>query len=218
MKALLWDLDDTVLNTLPARMKALAHAYETCLGARTDPEALWRSHRGGSLEALGQRLLGDGGPRFVSVYRDYYYALPNRARTFPGLPEVLGACHEHGLQMAVVTQKISWGAIEELEASGLLGYFAAVIGYDDVDRHKPDPEPVFAAMDRLLVTEVSDVALVGDSPADVFAARNAGCTSIAALWGTIDAELTLDATPDYTARTPAEVLDVLEIRLGRTVP
>lgn len=213
MKALLWDLDDTLLETLPARMKALAHAYETCLGTKTDAEALWRSHRGGSLEALGQRLLGEEGGRFVSAYREYYYALPGRACPFPGVHEVLAACHEHGLAMAVVTQKISWGATEELESAGLLPYFAAVIGYDDVDRHKPDAEPVFAAMDRLLVTEVRDVALVGDSPADVFSARNAGCTSIAALWGTIDAELTLDATPDYTARTPGEVLEVLEIRL-----
>ena len=34
-KALLWDLDDTLLNTLPGRMKALAHAYaKSELGAR----------------------------------------------------------------------------------------------------------------------------------------------------------------------------------------
>ena len=67
MSALLWDLDDTLLITLPGRMKALAHAHEVCLGSRTDPEALWRSHRGGSLEAMGKRLLGE--PITVSAAR-----------------------------------------------------------------------------------------------------------------------------------------------------
>ena len=45
MTAVLWDMDDTLLNTLPGRMKALAYAHEACLGWKTDPEALWRSHR-----------------------------------------------------------------------------------------------------------------------------------------------------------------------------
>ncbi|MCC7363574.1 MAG: HAD-IA family hydrolase [Dehalococcoidia bacterium] len=214
MKALLWDLDDTLLNTAPARMKALGHAHEVCLGTRTDPWALWVSHRGGSLEALAQRLMGAEGPRFVKAYREYYYGLPGRAPAFDGIGEVLAACHDGGIKMAVVTQKISWGATDELEAAGLLRYFAAIVGVDDVEHHKPDPEPVFAAMDRLLVTEPADVALVGDSPADIFAARNAGCTSIAALWGMLDMELTLDAAPDYTARTPGDILDVLEVRLS----
>jgi phosphoglycolate phosphatase-like HAD superfamily hydrolase len=50
------------------------------------------------------------------------------------------------------------------------------------------------------------VIFVGDSPADIWAARNAGVTSVAALWGTIDSELLLDAMPDHTAATPGELL------------
>ncbi|MCK9520056.1 MAG: HAD-IA family hydrolase [Dehalococcoidia bacterium] len=218
MKALLWDMDDTLLDTLPARMRALAHAYEVCLGGTVDPHALWRSHRGGSLEAMGQRLLGEHGTRFVKAYRDFYYGLSKRAVPFEGTQEVLRACHEAGIPMAVVTSKVSYGAIDELAETDLLQYFAAVVGADDSDHHKPDPQPIYIALERICVDEPARTVFVGDSPADMFAARNAGCTSVAALWGALDEELTLDAAPGHTARKPAEVLRVVEARLAGVSP
>lgn len=213
--AVLWDLDDTILDTLPKRMRALEHAYEVCLGSKTDPLALWRSHRGGSLEALGERLLGADGPRFVAAYRERYYADTAPVAVHEGVEPLLAACAAHSVPMAVVTNKISWGATEELSRTGLLGYFGAVVGPDDTERQKPDPEPVFAALERLLVDEVAGAVFVGDSPADIFAARNAGCVSAAALWATLDEELVLDAAPDHLARHPMDLLPVLGFRLDR---
>lgn len=207
--AILWDLDDTLLHTLPARMRALDHAYQLIFGTRTDPVALWRSHRGGTLESLAERLAGANWRAFVNAYRDRYFADPRRAVVFDGVELVLQACSSAGLPMAVVTNKIAWGATDELADSGLLGYFAAVVGCDDTDKQKPDPEPVFEAMNRLVVDDPQTVVFVGDSPADMFAARNAGCVSVAALWGTLDAELLLDTAPTHTARQPGEVLSVL---------
>ena len=219
MTAVFWDLDDTLLETLPARMRALEHAYRLCLGSSVDAIELWKSHRGGSLEALGQRLLGSEGPRFVHAYRDFYCSNPKDIRPFEGVREVLDALAEHGLPMAVVTAKISWGATEELEETGLLPYFAAVIGADDAEHHKPDPAPVYAAMDRLLITDASDVVFVGDSPADIFAARNAGALPVGATWGTIDEELLRDATPAHLLREPGDLLLLLgTIAMGGAAP
>ncbi|WP_322795969.1 HAD-IA family hydrolase [Tepidiforma sp.] len=215
MTAILWDLDDTLLETLPARMEALAHAHERVLGTPIDPVALWRANRGGTLEALARRLCGENYLAFTAAYRDYYYALPGRARPFPGIEAALRTLHAAGVPMAIVTSKVSWGATEELEAAGLLQYFHAVIGFDDTEQHKPDPEPVYAALDRLLIDHPTRVTLVGDSPADIWAARNAGIRSVAALWGTIDAPALLDALPDATARTPGEVLQLIAEAGGR---
>jgi pyrophosphatase PpaX len=215
MNAVLWDLDDTVLNTLPGRMAALEYAYEQCLGSKTNPEALWRSHRGGSLEDMGRRLLGDSDyMRFVNTYRDYYYQLDRDTRPFPGVVAVLEAFEAAEVPMAIVTSKIAWGATEELTTSGLLRFFHCVVGVDDTDAHKPDPAPVYEALDRLLIEPDQRVLFVGDSPADIWAARNAGVRSVAALWGTLDAELLLDALPDHTAKTPGEVLAVFAERAG----
>ena len=209
MKAVLWDLDDTVLNTLPARMRSLKHAYEICVGGWVDPQELWKTHRGGSLEALGRRLVGEDWRRFAETYREHYYAQFKRARPYDGVPEVLEHLTAHGIQLAIVTSKISWGATGELEQAGLLHLFGAVVGHDDVENAKPDPEAIFEALDRLVIDDVDDVAFVGDSPADIFAAHNAGCVSIAATWGTLDEELLLDTSPTHIARAPAEIFDLL---------
>jgi HAD superfamily hydrolase (TIGR01509 family) len=212
--AVLWDMDDTLLDSLSARMRALAHAHELCLGSRTEPLALWRSHRGGTIEAMGQRLLGGDYRRFVTAYRDFYYSHNRQVAPYDGIVETLEALHAHGIPMAVVTSKISWGATDELSSAGILQYFAAVVGFDDTEQHKPDPEPVYAALERLLVDDPEPVAFVGDSPADVFAARNAGCIPVAATWGTLDAELLHDAAPTYAAASPREVLACLALERG----
>lgn len=209
MSVILWDLDDTLLDTLAGRMNALAYAHETLLGTKVGPEALWRSHRGGTLEELGRRLLGDDYLKFATVYRERYYCLVRDVRPYQGVEPVLRSFHEAGFSMGVVTSKVAWGATEELTAAGLLQYFHTIVGFDDTDSHKPDPEPIHAALDRMLVDEPSAAVFIGDSPADVWAARNAGICSIAALWGTLDSELLLDATPDFTAKTPGEVLTIL---------
>lgn len=210
MRAVLWDLDDTLLDTLDARMAALEHAYATTVGGSINGRELWSSHRGGSLEALGQKLLGDEGPRFVAAYRDYYFGNPTNVAAHDGIPELLAIFDEHDIPMGVVTQKISWGAIEELTGADILRHFQVVVGYDDTENHKPDPEPVFAALDRMAMDPGEDVYLVGDSPADVFAARNAGCRSVAALWGTLEAGLLRDASPDFEAEHPSKVFEILE--------
>lgn len=213
MRALLWDLDDTLLETLPARMQALEFAYEQCLGSHTDGLALWRSHRGGTLEALGQQLLGDDYPKFVTAYRDEYYGHERDIKPFPGVETVLEACLEVELPMAVVTSKVAWGATEELLQVDLLRYFHAVVGFDDTELHKPDPEPVFMAMERLLEDDPTQVLFVGDTPADIWAARNAGCKSVAALWGTLDEAQLVDALPDFTIRQPGELLAILSVEV-----
>ena len=211
MKAVLWDLDDTVLNTLPGRMEALRHAYQACVGGWCDPEDLWRSHRGGTLEDLGRRLLGDDYRRFTTTYRERYYGSGHRITAYEGIPDILRWCVEREVPLAIVTSKVAWGATDELAQAGLLQYFRCVIGFDDTDLHKPDPEPIYEALDRLCVHICSpeDVVFVGDSPADVFAARNAGCKSIGAGWGTLDPELLHDSYPDHFAATPADAFEVI---------
>ncbi|MEX0782603.1 MAG: HAD family hydrolase [Dehalococcoidia bacterium] len=211
MKAVLWDLDDTVLNTLPGRMGALRHAYSSCVGGWCDPEEIWRSHRGGTLEDLGRRLLGGDYKSFTTAYRDHYYGNPRHITVYEGIPEILAWCVERELPMAIVTSKVAWGATEELVQARMLQYFKCVVGFDDTELHKPDPEPIFEALDRLCVdinTE-SDVLFIGDTPADIFAARNAGCRSLGAGWGTLDAELLQDAYPDHFAATPADAFRVI---------
>ena len=217
MKAVFWDLDDTVLNTLPARMDALAGTYEDCLGTRPDAERVWREHNGETLEALARSLMGDDWLRFAERYRERYYAIDFQLEPFPGVVDVLDALRADGLELAVVTSKISWGATGELTRTGLLDRFATVVGHDDCERHKPEPDPLFVAMERMALDEPGQIAYIGDTPSDVKAGRAAGCHAIGATWGSLDAERVRAESPDLLAEHPSEVLTyVRRVAAGAT--
>lgn len=207
MKAVFWDLDDTVLNTLPGRAEALAATVEEFLGKRPDARQLWSMHLGVTLEGLARELLDDDWPRFVQRYRERYYGTDAELEPFPGVVEVLTALRSDGLQLAIVTSKITWGARGELERAGLLGHFATVVGWDDRGRPKPAPDPLLLAMERVGLDTPGEIAYVGDSPTDIQAARAAGCHAIGAAWGALDADRLRSEEPDLLANEPGEVLE-----------
>jgi pyrophosphatase PpaX len=76
-----------------------------------------------------------------------------------------------------------------------------IIGADDTARHKPDPEPILLALERL-GAEPGDAAYVGDSPFDIGAARAAGVHAIGVTWGGIHPMDDADAI----VSTPEELL------------
>ena len=87
---------------------------------------------------------------------------------------------------------------------GIGDSFDVVVGSDDTQRHKPDPEPVLKALE-LLEADAADAAYVGDSPFDVAAARGAGVFAVAVGWGGIHRVEDADALVE----SPEELLGVL---------
>jgi len=87
--------------------------------------------------------------------------------------------------------------------------FATVVAHEDTELHKPDPEPVLLAVERL-GGMASQAAYVGDSPFDIQAARAAGAFAVAVGWGGIHPdERLLAERPDAFVHTPEELLGVL---------
>ncbi|WP_235680256.1 HAD family hydrolase [Paenibacillus albicereus] len=95
------------------------------------------------------------------------------ALALPGVPELLAACRTAGLPAAVVTADETTSAVQHLSWLGLDGYFAEIIGTDQVDRGKPYGDMVELACRRLGV-DPARVAVVGDTNGDMRMARAAG--------------------------------------------
>lgn len=214
MKAVFWDLDDTVLDTIAGRRRALADTYEEVLGERPDADELWKLHLGASIEGLAQELMDKDWPRFVDNFRERYYGNISPLEPFPGVVATLDALRSDGLELAIVTSKISWGAKGELERAGLMDRFATVVGYDDCERSKPAPDPLLLAMRRMNLEIPGQIAYVGDAPSDMRAARAAGCQAIGAAWGSLDLPRLRAENPDLLAERPREVLTYVRARTG----
>jgi pyrophosphatase PpaX len=181
--AILFDLDGTLVDTVPFILEAVRHAFEGYGTCPTDAE--WIAGIGTPLRvqlASFARRPEDVEALFER-YRTFWLARHDeRTRAFPGAVETVAALARAGHPIGVVTAKIEQGAYRTLRHTGLLPHVQAVVGADSCANAKPHPEPVLLALSRL-GSSPRDALLVGDSPHDIAAAKAAGAGAAAALWG-----------------------------------
>lgn len=84
-----------------------------------------------------------------------------------------------------------------------------LVGAEDTERHKPDPDPLLEALARM-GAQPQDAAYVGDSPFDIRAGKAAGTLAVAVGWGGIHPdERLLHEQPDALVHTPEELVALL---------
>jgi pyrophosphatase PpaX len=208
--AVLFDLDGTLLDSVPLIFESFRHTFAACGDALPAPAELAR--------AIGIPLrsffvsLGKSEPEveaLIASYRAYNLEHHDaRVSAFPGAVETVLDVRRRGLRTALVTSKNGATARRGLEVIGLAQEMDAVVTCDDVTRPKPDPEPVVRALERLGVLPRRAV-FVGDSLHDLHAGRGAGVRTAAALWGPFSRADLESAQPDYWLDAPNELLKLL---------
>lgn len=183
-KAVLFDMDGTLLDTLADMAAAVNHILSVHgYPLRTVEEV--RAFVGNGARKLMERALppdvtGDAFEALLEEYRQWYEAHACvKTAPYPGVPAVLAALHRAGVRCAVVSNKPD-GATRELAAQFFPGLPA--FGQQDGIPAKPAPDMVYHALAELGV-EASAAAYVGDSEVDVALARNAGLPLVAVSWG-----------------------------------
>lgn len=214
-----FDLDGTLVDTAPDLIGAL-NAVLCEEGLPTVPLASARHLVGRGARALLVRGFAEAGrdlegeeadrlvARFLDIYRDH---IADESRPFEGLEAALDALAAAGARLCVCTNKPTAFARLLLDALGLSDRFAGVTGPDDAPQKKPDPRHLLAAIDA--AGGADRFLLVGDSFADVAAARGAGAPSIVVSFGyteTPAAELGGDRLIHRFAELPATVLELLQ--------
>ena len=185
----LFDLDGTLIDSGPIILASMQHAVRTVLGREIPPDELQMSIGGQGIVAQMQAI--------DEKHADELLVL------LPGLKA-------QGRRLGIVTAKRHRTvglALDRFPA--LASAFDVVVGYEDTSKHKPDPEPVLFAVEKLHGAP-DDAVYVGDSPFDIGAAKAAGVYAVAVGWGGIHPdERLLAEEPDAFVRTPEELLDVL---------
>lgn len=189
-RAVIFDLDGTLVDTAPDLMLATNHVLES-LGRRAITMEEVRAFVGHGARALVTRgLAATGGlPENYDVEPDYrlfvdYYSrnIAHGSRPFPGLIQLLDRLKAEGFGLAVCTNKLEGLSVQLLDALNLSPYFGAVVGPDTIGIAKPDPKPFFEAVSRLDLDSPRAI-MVGDSETDILTARNAGVPVLAVPFG-----------------------------------
>ncbi len=210
---LLFDLDGTLVDSAPD----LHRAANVLLASRGRPPVDYRAFRPrvsqGGLAMLRQAFAEADDPaltallpEFLAIYAD---GIAVASRPFDGIAALLAAVEAAGARWGVVTNKPEALARALLEALGLLGRCAVLIGGDTLAFRKPHPEPLLAACRQVGVTPRRSV-YVGDDPRDIEAARAAVMRSIAAAWGYVEAS---PAVGSWGADAVAATVDELHALL-----
>jgi pyrophosphatase PpaX len=182
--ALLFDLDGTLVDSIELIRSSFRHACATVL-AREIAEEDWLAGVGTPLRTQMRGFARDETETdaLIAAYRSYQIAHHDRLLAeYAGVREALETLRREGHPMAIVTSKADALAARALERMRLAEFMDAVIGCDSCTRHKPDPEPVRIALERL-GARPRDAVFVGDSPHDIAAGNAAGVTTVGVLWG-----------------------------------
>jgi pyrophosphatase PpaX len=209
-RIVLFDLDGTLIDSGPIILASMQHATKTVLGREIAYEELAATVGGQGLVSQMRALDPDRVDELVEVYKEHNDPLHETLEAFDEFLDVLPRLRAEGRRLGVVTAKRHRTVQLALDRfPELAEQFEVVVGYEDTERHKPEPDPVLLALERLGAAP-AEAAYVGDSPFDIQAAKAAGVFAIAVGWGGIHAdERLLEEEPDAFVREPAELLDVL---------
>ena len=205
-RAILFDLDGTLINTVDLILKSFHHTTATHgLPSFTDDE--WLEMLGTPLRVQFRRCTenDDEIQELISTYVDYNLKHhDDLVEHYPGICDAVRSFHEAGLRLGVVTSKMHGSLERGLSIGGYDGLFDVLIAADDVKNPKPHPEPVLMALERLGVGPEA-ATFVGDSPHDMASGRAAGVRLAAAMWGPFSRETLEPYEPEYWLERPADL-------------
>jgi pyrophosphatase PpaX len=206
----LFDLDGTLIDSGPIILASMQHATKTVLGREIAYEELAATVGGQGLVSQMRALDPDRVDELVEVYKEHNDPLHETLEAFDDLLDVLPRLRVGGRRLGIVTAKRHRTVGLALDRfPELAEQFEVIVGFEDTERHKPDPDPVLAAL-RKLEVEPAQAAYVGDSPFDIQAAKAADVFAVAVGWGGIHSDdRLLEEEPDAFVRTAPELLDVL---------
>ena len=185
-KAIIFDLDGTLLNTLPDLVEVTNTALQRAgMPPRNQQEIL--GFVGNGVQSLISQAVPEGTSpqQLQQVYEDWcriHHEIGTRlTHPFPHVVETLDQLKADGIALGVLSNKFDTG-VQEVVAQYLPGYFAAVHGESEDIPRKPDPKGLRHTIAELGF-EPHECMYVGDSPNDIRTAKAAGAFGVAVAWG-----------------------------------
>ena len=178
----LFDFDGTIMDTNRLIINSWQHTFRTLEG-RERSEAEIIAILGEPLMLSMGNLLPQIPPQeAVEIYRGYQHGnFADEISLFPGMDKLIRDLNDRGYKMGIVTSRMTNTTLQGLDKFGLREYFSSIVTCDHTTKHKPDPEPVFIALDQLS-SKPEESLMIGDTKFDILCARNAGVTSVLVSW------------------------------------
>jgi len=149
---------------------------------------------------------------YIEKVRKYMISHAPLMKLYSGVNETLEKLQTRGIVLALVSSSPRKLLEEVLELTGLSKFFSAISGFDDIMKHKPDPEPFLYIME-IAKLDPKTTIILGDSPHDIIAAKAAGIDSCLFLPPEnkifYDFDQLKKTNPNYSIETLEEFLELI---------
>lgn len=204
LKTILFDLDGTLINSLPAYIVSFQQNIREVTGRDVSADELAAHISIPTPRILSHYVPPEQIPAMLTRHNELMRQNAGRITFYPGVPEALRSLRAAGLKLGVVTSQIEGELATTRAALGIDDLIHVWIHSDLVAHPKPAPDPVLLALERL--GEAPETAImVGDSIYDLGAGKAAGVRTAAVTWGFTALPDLLEKSPDLVLRDPAEL-------------
>lgn len=182
-KAIIYDIDGTLLNTFNMNMIPLLKIIKEELNEdwNLDDVMKFASYPGMKvMEELNIKDKEKTYARWVQYVNEY----EDGATLYEGIDTVLQTIHDAQIRQAVVSAKKRKQYEIDFVSKGLDQYIEVAILEEDTKKHKPNPEPIYLCLEKLNLNK-EDVIYIGDAYSDYQVCQNAGIDFAYAKWGSV---------------------------------
>lgn len=204
MKAIIFDIDGTIMDTAPIIFAVLLETLHKEGYSHTveDVQSIF-----GIPGKEGVRKLGVDNPD--EIYQKWYEAefeAMKKAKPFAGIEEVIRELSKKDTKLGIVTSKTKEQYKAHFDYLPISSLFEEVVAAEHTERHKPHGEPLQYCLGKLGV-EPKDAIYIGDTKHDYACAKEAGAKFGLALWGAADRE---GIEADYLFSSPVDIVRLLK--------
>ncbi|WP_143414964.1 pyrophosphatase PpaX [Geobacillus sp. E263] len=210
IRTILFDLDGTLIDTNELIIQSFLHTLEKYYPGKYKREDVL-PFIGPPLYETFNALDPSRVQEMIDTYRAFNHAQHDALiREFETVYETIETLHQNGFRLGVVTTKIHQTAVMGLKKTRLEPFFDCVIGLDDVKHAKPDPEPIYKALD-LLQSTPDEALMVGDNYHDILAGKRAGTKTAGVAWAIKGREYLEQYEPDFMLEKMSDLLTIVGV-------
>ena len=182
-RAVIYDIDGTVLNTINMNMYPLIKIIKEETGEDWTFEQVLKFLPYPGMKVMEELQIEDKETVYKRWVR-YVNEYEEGAVLYDGFDKVFNAFREKGIIQAAVSAKTKEQYQIDMVRKGLDQYMKVAILADDTKKHKPDPEPLLECLERLGIGR-EEAIYIGDTFSDYQAAQNARMDFGYAAWGSV---------------------------------
>ncbi|WP_066637729.1 HAD-IA family hydrolase [Desulfolucanica intricata] len=205
---LLFDLDGTLINSLPLIEKTFKRVFTTMNIPWNNGEVL--KTVGLPLRQVSREYAGEKELEFFNLYQEYQREDHDQLiKIYPGTIETLRELRNRKYSLGIVTSKRRALVDEELNFTGLNELIQISVTVNDAEKPKPEPDPVLKALQLFNITPEQAI-YIGDSWYDILSGQRAGVKTVGVTWGMAKREELMEYKPDIIVDSWDEILSIFK--------